>query len=116
MIPETNMVERFAQVTRLFNGNGRTNAGNEGASLGGPTSLASRGKDDTSGALVVHTLRLLENTDRFSSDMQALEKGASSTSTYCRRSFNGTYHRGCHVCVIRSVFVWTQQTIRVLQR
>lgn len=30
---------------------------------------------DTGDELVVHALRLVENTDRFSSDMRALEKG-----------------------------------------
>lgn len=71
-----------SQVSRLFNGTSRTNAVAKAAQRtadghGGPTTLAPRDVDgDNNGALVVHTLRLLENTDRFSTDMQALEKGS----------------------------------------
>ena len=40
---------------------------------------------DKGDELVVHALRLVENTDRFSSDMRALEKGeqAGGVSIYC---------------------------------
>lgn len=40
---------------------------------------------DKGDELVVHALRLVENTDRFSSDMRALEKGeqAGGVTIYC---------------------------------
>lgn len=43
---------------------------------------AGAGAGDKSDELVVHALRLVENTDRFSSDMRALEKGERASEPY----------------------------------
>lgn len=62
------------QIARLFNGNQpvakKADSGATSRRKG-----SSGGGGDKEEELVVHALRLVENTDRFSSDMRALEKG-----------------------------------------
>lgn len=62
---------RPSQVARLFSGNQPAKKGIA------PMRRKSEGPDKGD-QLVVHALRLVENTDRFSSDMRALEKGAGA--------------------------------------
>lgn len=62
---------RPSQVARLFSGNQPVKKGIA------PIRRKSEGADKGD-QLVVHALRLVESTDRFSSDMRALEKGAGA--------------------------------------
>ena len=62
-----------SQVARLFSGNQPVKKGIA------PIRRKSEGPDKGD-QLVVHALRLVENTDRFSSDMRALEKGKVNAS------------------------------------
>ena len=86
---------RPVQVARLFSGNQPSKK----AGIG-PIRRKSEGPDKGD-QLVVHALRLVENTDRFSSDMRALEKGAGA-GTYCS-------------CSILFLFVLMHAAVEVLR-
>lgn len=64
----------------LFNGNGRVSTNNR--RLKGSGAISAENSSDN--GLVVHALRLVENTDRFSSDMRALERGAFAVANTLR--------------------------------
>lgn len=67
------------QIARLFSGTRpATKEAAAGAAVArrkGSSAAAAAAPGGKGGEVVVHALRLVENTDRFSSDMRALEKG-----------------------------------------
>lgn len=71
------------QIARLFSGNKPTSR----EAGGGAAAARSKGSGSVGGKgdeLVVHALRLVENTDRFSSDMRALERGECRVASLCQ--------------------------------
>lgn len=62
------------QIARLFSGNQPVAKKAGSGAISRRKGSGGRGGDKGE-ELVVHALRLVENTDRFSSDMRALEKG-----------------------------------------
>ncbi|CAN0374897.1 unnamed protein product [Pylaiella littoralis] len=77
IITNPTALDAVTRIARLFSGNQQPVAkkAGSGAIARRKGSSGGGGGGDKGEGLVVHALRLVENTDRFSSDMRALEKG-----------------------------------------